>query len=71
MTFPGLVGKMADLRLPLCVINKKFLAKSATVDAMLGILRWSFVRLSIGVMPVAMHDGADWQTGRGSKRAKQ
>eukprot|EP00974_Lingulodinium_polyedra_P114373 11074647-Lingulodinium_polyedra.AAC.1 len=62
---------MADLRLPLCIINKKFVAKSATVDAMLDILRWSFVHLSIGVMPVAMHDGAAWQTGQDSKRAKQ
>ena len=55
---PGQTGKYRDLRIPCCVLNKKFVLKDETFDDIMSVLTWSFEQLALGTMPVKKHDGS-------------
>lgn len=66
INFPGI----ENLRLPICCINKKFLAKPFdTYDDIMSIVAWSFECLAVGVCPTSRHDGSGW-TQQDTKRRK-
>ena len=60
MSFPGLTGKPNKLRVPLCVLEKKFVAKHVTWDAILRIMVWSLERCAVGLWPSIRHGESAW-----------
>ena len=69
MSLPGQVGKFGNLRLPLCVINKRFCIKRTTIDAILNVLCYSFRCLLMGKHPTRRHDGTPF-TSADAKRSQ-
>jgi hypothetical protein len=67
ISFPGLDGVNKNLRIPLCVISRRFVIKDTTFDDILAIISWSFVHLSQGVFPPRRHDGASFEA-RGDRK---
>jgi hypothetical protein len=61
MNFPGLSGANQPLRIPIAVLNKRFLIKGTTYQEMLDIISWSFVWLAAGKFPPRRHDGSDFR----------
>jgi len=60
MNFPGLSGKWKDVRLPLAVINKKFVVKEHTFDDILSVVTWSLRALAANRFPSSRHDRTTW-----------
>ena len=60
LSFPGLSGANASLRMPLCAIPKHWCIKGKTLSKMLGIIAWSFIFLANAVWPSKRHDGTPW-----------
>ena len=60
MSFPGLGGRWASLRIPLVSIDHVWVLKERTWDALLEVVAWSFRSLALGVFPATRHDGAEW-----------
>ena len=62
LNFPGLSGDNSKLRIPLAVINKRFLIKEKTMEDILCVLAWSFQWLAQGRFPVSRHDGSPFES---------
>ena len=60
LALPGLTGRGHQLRIPLCVVEKKYVAKHTTWDAILRIMVWSLERCALGLWPLSRHDGSAW-----------
>lgn len=67
MNIPG-VSTAKELRVPVTVINKKFVVKALTFDSIFSVLAWSFSVLASGVMPSHDHLGVPF-TGKRAKYA--
>jgi hypothetical protein len=61
MAFPGLAAEHHNLRFPITVIPKKYVAKQKTKDDILKIISWSMEHLAAGMFPVQRHDAEPWQ----------
>ena len=70
LSFPGLGGANASLRLPLCAIPKHWCIKGKTLSKMLGIIAWSFIFLANAVWPSRRHDGTPWSPQDSKRRQK-
>lgn len=60
LNLPGLVGNAAEMRIPVCVIQKRYLVKHSTADDIMSVLAWSFQCCAVGKMPTKRHDGVAW-----------
>ena len=60
LNLPGLVGNAAEMRIPVCVIQKRYLVKHGTADDIMSVLTWSFQCCAVGKMPDKRHDGIPW-----------
>lgn len=60
LNFPGHTAELANLRLPVSAIMKKFMLKHDTVDDILSIVSWSLQCALDGNMPARRHDGTPW-----------
>ena len=74
LNWPGqTLDKFSRLRVPLCVINKKFtLKKNAgdnTLDEIFAVVAWSFRCLATGIFPSVDHEGQPFQHQWRNKRA--
>ena len=58
--FPGWVGSFGKLRIPLLVIQKRFVVQQATFDDVCAVLKYSFDALAAGVFPSQRHTGESW-----------
>ena len=58
--FPGFEGSFANLRLPLFVLPKRFLAKESSYEDAFAVLKWSFDHCGSGTFPSHRHDGTPW-----------
>ena len=56
LNLPGLVGDN-NLRIPLTALNKRFILKDESWDAIFQVLAWSFGILATGTMPSVDHIG--------------
>ena len=63
VNLPGLLGHSAEFRIPVCVLQKRFMVKHNTADDICSILSWSFQCLAQGVFPKARHDTTSWKPG--------
>ena len=61
MNFPYLGGEDNNFRIPLCGIEKGFVAKGKTFDAILEVLTWSLAMLAAKEWPSCRHDGTVWK----------
>ena len=69
MNLPGVGGKFARMRIPMCVLPSSKVC-GATMDAIMEVLAWSFRHLQCGCHPECRHDGTPWQKSDW-KRAKK
>ena len=60
MNLPGLLGHAGEMRLPVCVILKRFCVKYETADDICQVLCWSLECLARGTFPSRRHDGTPW-----------
>jgi len=60
MNLPGLSGELKNLRLPITVIPKHFVATGETMHDICEIILWSLRHLALGVHPSCRHDGKAW-----------
>ena len=60
LSFPGLQGSNKNLRVPITVLNRRFIIKDQTFEDILDVVAWSFICLSNGCFPVRRHDGTSW-----------
>ena len=60
MSFPGLVGRWASIRIPLFSMEHDWVMKAHTFDDVLTIITWSLQQCCVGKMPECRHDGAPW-----------
>ena len=54
----ALIGQGSDVRLPIFMILKDFVASDITIKALFDIVRWSFEQLMCCKMPSTRHDGS-------------
>ena len=54
----ALIGQGSDVRLPIFMIPKDFVASDITIKALFEIVRWSFEQLMCCKMPSTRHDGS-------------
>ena len=71
ISFPGLSGVNKNLRVPVCVISKRFLVKDVTYEDILDILSWSFIWLGQGLFPPSRHDCLPFRRGQDKQRLMQ
>ena len=69
MSFPGGTSQLANMRLPLTVINKKFVCEH-TFDDVFEVLQWSMTALAANRFPERRHDGLPWDATPDSRRKK-
>ena len=62
LNLPGL-GGTNNLRVPLCCISKRFVAKQQTMDSILSVVVWSLQACARGKFPSVRHDGSPWKKG--------
>ena len=60
LSFPGLQGSNKNIRVPITVLNRRFIIKDQTFEDILEVLSWSFICLSNGRFPLRRHDGSSW-----------
>jgi len=60
LNFPGLPGENGDVRIPIAIVPKKFVAKHKTHDDILAVVAWSFKHLAMGLHPTSRHDAQPW-----------
>lgn len=70
LSFPGLDGDAAALRVPFAVILHKHCVSQHTFDDLLSVLVWSLRCLSVGVNPRQRHDGDEWHQKDTTRRKK-
>ena len=70
MNFPGLEGEWRSLRIPICVIPKKFVATGETFDDIMEIIVWCLQHMAIGLWPKSRHDKKAWQPGDEVRKRK-
>ena len=56
LSCPGLPPPNKNMRIPICVIHRRYIVKDATFEDILDIVSWSFVWLAQGVSPPRRHD---------------
>ena len=61
LNFPGFSGENSKLRIPMCVIMKKYVATQQTYDDILAVLAWSFTWASFGQFPAVRHDNSAFE----------
>ena len=61
MGFPGWTGSNANVRVPLMVFPKKFLAKGKTFHDIMKVVSWSFQHLLLGKFPGSQQNGQPWK----------
>ena len=69
MSFPGQVGHLSNIRIPLTAIMKHHMLKRQTMDAILAVVAWSMQCAFSGIMPACRHDSSLWKQSD-TKRAK-
>lgn len=69
ISFCGLLGKNKNLRVPLCVIPRRFVVKHCTFEDILIVVSWSFIHMANGVHPARRHNGASFQQGEKRRAA--
>ena len=65
LSLPGLCD---DLRVPLWILPKDFIAPNITIKAVFQVMLWSFEVLLSGHMPRTRHDGTAWLAMDSSRR---
>jgi hypothetical protein len=60
LSLPGLNGTQNNLRFPITVVPKKYVAKGHTKDDIYAVIAWSFQQLAAGRFPSERHDGEKW-----------
>ena len=70
INLPGVGGKFARMRIPLCVLPSAKIVPE-TMDAVLEVVAWSLRHLQAGVNPVARHDGTEWNATTDKNRSKE
>lgn len=60
LSFPGGTSQVANMRLPLTVLNKKFVCEH-TFEDIFNILQWSMTALAANRFPQRRHDGLPWE----------
>ena len=58
--FPGWTGDFSKLRIPLLVIQKRFVVQQSTFDDVCAALKYSFDALATGVFPSQRHTADPW-----------
>ena len=61
INLPGLAGPHGALRLPVTVVNTRFVLLHKTHDDILAVIKWSLEQCILGTMPSTRHDGSPWQ----------
>ena len=61
MALPGLSGEDHNLRFPITVIPKRYVAKHKTKDDILKVISWSMQHLAAGMFPTIRHDEEQWR----------
>lgn len=69
LNFPGLMGRMRALRIPLTAVSRKQIVPESWHDIM-QVVAWSFQHGAAAVRPLARHDGTAWLQPSDSKRAQ-
>ena len=59
--FPGIGEKNKAIRIPFTAIEKRYVVKGKTFNAMLEIFSWSMKCLASSKYPNSRHDGSAWQ----------
>lgn len=70
LNLPGVGGKWARMRIPLCVIPSSKIC-DATMDAIMEVIAWSFRHLLSGCHPQCRHDGTPWHQSDKSRAKKE
>jgi len=70
INLPGVGGKFARMRIPLCVLPSSKMCKE-TMDAIMEVVAWSFRHLLSGCHPHCRHDGTPWQQSDHSRAKKK
>ena len=60
MFFPGWADTFRQVRIPLLVIQKRFVCQQGTFDDVCEVLKYSFDCLATGVLPKTRHAGEAW-----------
>ena len=60
MFFPGWADTFRQVRIPLLVIQKRFVCQQGTFDDVCEVLKYSFDCLATGVFPKTRHAGEAW-----------
>ncbi len=61
LKLPGLTGIYEHMRVPLACISRKYLLQEKTFDDIVAVLTWSLQQAASGTMPLAGHDGTQFQ----------
>ena len=60
LSFPGWPGRWRNVRIPLLVLEHRFVVKGSTFDDLLAVVAWSLEHALLDVMPSQRHDGRHW-----------
>lgn len=71
LSLPGVGGNSSAMRIPILGINKKFMMKDETWDAIFKVLAWSFKAAALGRCPKTRHDNSPWEQKSDRERIKQ
>ena len=69
INLPGVGGKFARMRIPLCVVPSRKMGAN-TMDAILDVAAWSLRHLQAGIHPESRHDQSPWKASD-KQRAKK
>ena len=70
MNFPGFGGEWRDLRLPVCCIDKAYIAKRDTLDDILAVVLCSLQYCCANRWPTTRHDEASWHAADSKRKSK-
>eukprot|EP00438_Fugacium_kawagutii_P002876 Skav222170 [mRNA] locus=scaffold3048:191879:195206:+ [translate_table: standard] len=70
LAFNIVTHKEKDLRFPIAIVPKHWMAKNTTYDAIFQVLKWSFTCLAMACWPATDHAGQPWGVGQSARQKK-
>ena len=60
LNMPGLSGEFGNLRMPIALVEHKYVLKHKTFDDIFAVVAWSLRQCAIGKQPSRRHDNLPW-----------
>ena len=71
LNMPGLSGKFGNLRMPIALVEHRYVLKHKTFDDIFAVVAWSLRQCAIGKQPSRRHDNLPWlKSDAGRRKAK-